>query len=112
MAKGFHGMPNMGGNMGQLLQQAQKMQHDVERVQEEIKNSTVDASSGGGVVSLVLGGDHQIKSITIDPKAVDSEDIEMLQDLIIAACNEAQRKLEELSTTKMNQVTDGVKMPF
>ena len=115
MAKGGFrgGMPGMGGgNMGQLLQQAQRMQKDVERVQEEIKNSKIDATSGGGVVKVTINGNHELKSLTIDPKAVDPEDVEMLQDLIIAACNEAARKLDEYSTSKMNDVTGGVKMPF
>lgn len=115
MAKGgFHGgMPGMGGgNMNQLLMQAQKMQKEVERVQAEIKSSVVEATSGGGVVKVEMDGNHEFKSITIDPKAVDPEDVEMLQDLILAACNEAARKLEELSSSKMNAVTGGVKMPF
>lgn len=115
MAKGGFrgGMPGMGGgNMGQLLAQAQKMQREVERVQEEIKNSTIDASSGGGAVKVTIGGNHELKSLVIDPKAVDPEDVEMLQDLIIAACNEALRKLEEFSASRMNEVSGGVKMPF
>lgn len=116
MAKGGFrgGMPGMGGggNMGQLLQQAQKMQREVERVQEEIKNSTIEATSGGGVVKVTIDGSHELRSLTIDPQAVDPEDVEMLQDLIIAACNEATRKLEEFSASKMNEVTGGAKMPF
>ena len=114
MAKGgFHGAPGMGGgNMGQLLQQAQRMQREVERVQEEVKNSVIEATSGGGVVKVSLGGDHVLKSLSIDPQAVDPTDVEMLQDLIIAACNEASRKLEEYSAARMNDVTGGVKMPF
>lgn len=114
MAKGgFRGMPGMGGgNMGQLLQQAQKMQRDMERVQEEIKGSTVDATSGGGVVSVTINGAHEMVSLTIDPKAVDPDDVEMLQDLIVAAYNEASRKLEEFSSSKMSDVTGGAKLPF
>jgi DNA-binding YbaB/EbfC family protein len=117
MAKGNFrgGMPSMGmggGNMSQLLQQAQKMQREVEKVQEEVKNSTIDATSGGGAVKVTINGIHEIKTLKIDPKVVDPEDVEMLQDLIIAACNEASRKLEEFSTNKMNEVTGGVKMPF
>ena len=101
-----------GGNMGQLLQQAQKMQREVERVQEEVKNAVIEATSGGGVVKVALGGDHLLKSITIDPQAVDPTDVEMLQDLIAAAFNEASRKLEEFSSSRMNEVTGGVRMPF
>ncbi len=114
MAKGgFRGMPGMGGgNMGQLLQQAQKMQRDMEKAQEEIKNATVDATAGGGVVSVTINGNHEMVTLKIDPKAVDPEDVEMLEDLIVAAYNEASRKLEELSSTKMGQVTGGAKLPF
>lgn len=115
MAKGGFrgGMPGMGGgNMNQLLQQAQRMQRDVERVQEEVKNSTIEATSGGGVVKVVIDGNHEMKSLVIDPKAVDPDDVEMLQDLIVAACNEATRKLEEFSSSKMSTVTGGAKMPF
>ena len=116
MAKGgFRGMPGggMGGaNIGQLMQQAQKMQRDMERVQEEIKTLTADATAGGGVVTVVVNGNHELVSLTIDPQAVDPEDVEMLQDLIIAACNEASRKMEEISSAKMSQVTGGARMPF
>lgn len=114
MAKGgFRGAPGMGGgNMGQLLQQAQRMQKEVERVQEEVKQSVIEATSGGGVVKVALRGDHVLESLTIDPKAVDPNDVEMLQDLIVAAFNEASRKLEEFSSARMNGVTGGVKMPF
>ncbi|NLT12406.1 MAG: YbaB/EbfC family nucleoid-associated protein [Clostridiaceae bacterium] len=113
MAKGFKGMPGMGGGgMNNLLQQAQRMQQAAERAQEEIKHSTFEATAGGGVVKVIVGGDHEIKSLEIDRSAVDPEDVEMLQDMIIAACNEAQRKLEEFSSAKMGQVTGGMKMPF
>ena len=101
-----------GGNMGQLMQQAQKMQRDMERVQEEIKTMTADATSGGGVVKVVVNGNHELVSLEIDPQAVDPQDVEMLQDLIIAACNEATRKMEEISASRMGQVTGGVRMPF
>lgn len=113
MAKGFKGMPGMGGGgMNNLLQQAQRMQQAAERAQEEIKQSTFEATAGGGVVKVVVGGDHEIKSLEIDRSAVDPDDVEMLQDMIIAACNEAQRKLEDFSSAKMGQVTGGMKMPF
>lgn len=114
MAKGgFRGMPGGGGgNMNQLLQQAQKMQQAAQRAQEEIKKSEIEATSGGGAVKVKIGGDHEIKEMHIDPAAVDPDDVEMLQDMIIAACNEAQRKLEELSEAKMGSVTGGMKMPF
>lgn len=114
MAKGsFKGMPGRGGgNMNHLLQQAQKMQQAAERAQEEIKQAEIEATAGGGVVKVIIGGDHEIKSIQIDPAAVDPDDVEMLQDLIMAACNEAQRKLSDFSESKMGHVTGGMKMPF
>jgi len=107
---GFRGMP--GGNMSQLLQQAQKMQQAAQKAQEEIKQTQIEGTSGGGAVKVVIGGDHELKELKIDPAAVDPNDVEMLQDMIIAACNEAQRKLEEFSEAKMGGVTGGMKMPF
>jgi len=115
MAKGgFRGMPGgMGGaNIGQLMQQAQKMQREMEKAQEEIKSMTAEATAGGNVVKVVVNGDHQIVSLEIDPKAVDPDDVEMLQDLIIAASNEAMRKMEELSSAKMGNITGGARLPF
>ncbi|MDD3959070.1 MAG: YbaB/EbfC family nucleoid-associated protein [Clostridiaceae bacterium] len=114
MAKGgFRGLPGGGGgNMGQLLQQAQKMQQAAQRAQEEIKQTTIEATSGGGAVKVVLGGDREIKELKINPEAVDPNDVEMLEDMIVAACNEAQRKLEEYSEAKMSGITGGMKMPF
>ncbi len=115
MAKGGFkgGMPGMGGaNMNQLLQQAQRMQREVEKAQEEIKNMTVEATAGGGVVKVTLNGNHELTQLEIDPKAVDPEDVEMLQDLIMAACNEATRKLEEQSSARMAQATGGAPLPF
>lgn len=98
--------------MGQLLQQAQKMQQAAQRAQEEIKQTTIEATSGGGAVKVVLGGDREIKELKINPEAVDPNDVEMLEDMIVAACNEAQRKLEEYSEAKMSGITGGMKMPF
>ena len=118
MAKGgFRGMPGMGGGMGganlnQLMKQAQKMQQDMERVQEEIQSMTEEATAGGGVVKVVVNGNHEIVSLTIDPAAVDPEDVEMLQDLIIAACNEASRKIEETADAKKSQIAGGARLPF
>ena len=100
MAKGFKGGFGMGGNMGALMQQAQKMQRDIEAAKAEIDQLEIDATAGGGVVKMVISGTHEIKSLTIDPSAVDPDDVEMLQDLIIAAYNEAARKLAEVSAEK------------
>ncbi|MBO4473796.1 MAG: YbaB/EbfC family nucleoid-associated protein [Clostridiales bacterium] len=113
MAKGgFRGGFGMGGNMGAIMQQAQKMQRDIEVAKAEIDALEVDATAGGGVVKIVISGTHEIKSLTIDPSAVDPEDVEMLQDLIIAAYNEASRKLAEISAEKMSKATGGAKLPF
>ena len=119
MAKGFRGgFGGMGGgNMGALMQQAQKMQRDIEAAKAEIEAMEVDATAGGGVVKIVISGTHEIKSLEIDPSAVDPDDVEMLQDLIIAAYNEAAnneaaRKLAEISAEKMTKATGGAKLPF
>ena len=105
-----------GGNMQQMMRQAQKMQQkmqeDMARVQEQLKSMTVSASVGGGAVSVVATGERQIESITINPEAVDPEDVEMLQDLVIAAVNEALRQAEELATREMEKVTGNLKLPF
>lgn len=92
---GFGG--NMGGfNMQQLMKQAQKMQEDMERAKEELNSTEFSAKSGGGVVEVVLTGDKRIKSISIKPEIVDPQDIEMLQDLIIAAVNDGVSQIEKL----------------
>ena len=105
----FNGFnPGGAGNMQQLMRQAQKMQQDVARVQEEIGNSEFEASVGGGVVKAVVTGKKELKAITISPAAVDPDDIEMLQDLIISAVNEAIRTADEKMETEMSKVTGGL----
>jgi len=105
-----------GGNMQQMLKQAQKMQQkmqeDLARVQEELKEKTVQASVGGGVVTVVASGERQIMSIVIDSSVVDPDDIDMLQDLVMAAVNEALRQAEELAQREMEKVTGNLRMPF
>jgi nucleoid-associated protein EbfC len=88
-------------NIGALLQQAQKMQEEMMAAQEKLKDERVEASAGGGMVKVVASGDLRVQSITIDPDAVDPEDVEMLQDLVTAAVNEALRQVEELAASKM-----------
>ncbi|MGI6701042.1 MAG: YbaB/EbfC family nucleoid-associated protein [Christensenellales bacterium] len=90
-----------GGNMQQLMKQAQKMQQDMAKAQEELKNSTVEAEAGGGMVKVVMSGDRRVNEIKIKKEAVDPDDIEMLEDLIIAALNEASGKVDELSEELM-----------
>src|ERR1700728_4594311 len=88
-------------NMQQLLKQAQKMQEDMLRAQESLKDEVVEASAGGGMVTVQVTGDLEIKSITIKPDAVDPEDVELLQDMVQAAVNEGMRKAQELAAAKL-----------
>ncbi|HJH62485.1 MAG TPA: YbaB/EbfC family nucleoid-associated protein [Firmicutes bacterium] len=114
MAKGFNnrGMGGMGGGMGNMLRQAQKMQQDMLKAQEELEGKRYEASAGGGVVSAVVSGKKELDSVTIDPAAVDPEDVEMLQDLIVAAVNEAMRKAAEDAASQMSRLTGGLNLPF
>jgi len=95
-------------NMQQLLKQAQKMQEDMLKAQESLKDEIVEASAGGGMVTVQATGDLAIKSITIDPEAVDPEDVEMLQDTVLAAVNEALRAAQELAASKMGGIAGGL----
>ena len=101
-----------GGNMQQLMRQAQKMQQDMARIQQEISEREFTASVGGGVVSATVLGTKELKAITIDPSCVDPDDVEMLQDLIISAVNEALRSAEETMTSELTKVTGGMKLGF
>lgn len=103
--------PMGGGNMQQLLRQAQKMQQDMARVQAELEEKEVTASAGGGAVTVVATGKRLIKSIAIQPQAVDPDDVDMLQDLVLAAVNEALKAAEELASQEMGKVTGGMGMP-
>lgn len=94
--------------MQQMLRQVQKMQQDMETAQEELKNETAEASAGGGVVRVVVSGDLEVKSVKIDPDAVDPEDVEMLCDMVLAATNEALRGAQELAAKRMSAVTGGL----
>ncbi|WP_251230649.1 YbaB/EbfC family nucleoid-associated protein [Adlercreutzia aquisgranensis] len=106
------GFPGGGmGNMNAMMKQAQKMQAELARAQEEIKDMTFEASAGGGMVKAVALGDGSIKSITIDPEAVDPEDVEMLQDTVLAAVNEAIRGVNQLGSDRMSSVTGGLSIP-
>lgn len=111
MAKG--GFPRgMGGpNMNQMLKQAQKMQEQMVKMQEEIENKTFEATAGGGAVKAVVNGKKELVELTIDPDAVDPEDVEMLQDMIIAAVNEGIRNAEETSAGEMSKLTGGLNIP-
>ncbi len=110
MAKG--GYPPMGGNMQQLMRQAQKMQQDMQRTQQELAEREFEASAGGGMIKAVVTGEKMLKSITIDPACVDPDDVEMLQDLITAAVNAALTNAAETVEKEMSKVTGGMNMGF
>lgn len=95
-------------NMQQLLKQAQKMQEDMLAAQESLKDEIVDASAGGGMVSVKVSGDLEVKAITIDPQAVDPDDVELLQDMVLAAVNEGMRAAQELAASKMSGIAGGL----
>ena len=109
MAKrgGFPG--DMGGmNQANMMKQVQKMQRQLQEQQEALENSEFVGTAGGGAVSVTMTGKREIKNLTIDPEVVDPEDVEMLQDLIVAAFNEAQRKLEEMNASSLDKLTGGL----
>lgn len=103
--------PMGGGNMNNLLKQAQKLQKQMEDLKAELEKKTVEASSGGGAVTVVASGKKQILEINIKPEVVDPDDVEMLQDLILAAANEALNKAEKMMTDEMGKLTGGMNMP-
>ncbi len=109
MAKGF--FPPAGGNMQQLLRQAQKMQQDMARVQAELEEKEITAASGGGMVTVTVTGKRKVKSIVIKPEAVDPDDVDMLQDLVLAAVNEAMGQAEAYAEQEMAKITGGMGMP-
>lgn len=111
MARG--GFPNMGGaNMQQLMRQAQKMQQDMQRKQEELQASQYTATAGGGMVTAVVSGARELVSLTIAPECVDPDDVEMLQDLVTAAVNEALRTAAETAEREMGRLTGGLNLGF
>ena len=111
MAKGFggRGIPGMGGGMNMnMLKQAQKMQQDMMRMQQELQEKEYQAAAGGGVVTATVTGKHELKALVIDPEAVDPDDVEMLQDMIVAAVNEAMRSAEADASSAMQSITGGL----
>lgn len=95
-------------NMNQMLKQVQKMQQDMMKAQEALAHETVDASAGGGMVTVTITGDLVVKSVAIDPDAIDPEDPELLQDMVLAAVNEAIRQAQDLAAKKMGGLTGGL----
>ncbi len=98
-------------DMKKMMKQAQKMQRDAALAQEEINNTEFSATAGGGMVEAHVMGDMSVKSITIDPDAVDPEDVEMLEDMVVAAINEALRSAAEASNARMSSVMGGMSIP-
>lgn len=98
-------------NMGRMMRQVQKMQADMARVQEELGDKTVEATAGGGMVKVVANGHQEVLSITVEPDAVDPDDVEMLEDLVLAAVNEALRSARDMAADEMAKVTGGLDIP-
>ena len=99
------------GDMNKMMKQVQKMQADMAKLQEELKEKTVEATSGGGVIKVVANGQHEIISISISPEVIDSDEAELLEDLVTAAVNEALRKAQETVAEEMAKITGGMKLP-
>ena len=99
------------GNMQAMLRQAQKMQEDVTAKQAELEEREYEATAGGGMVKAVVDGKHLVRSLTIDPEAVDPDDVEMLSDLVIAAVNEAIRKATETADSELGEITGSLNIP-
>ena len=98
-------------NLNQMMRQVQQMQAEMMKAQEELKNEVVEASAGGGMVTVKMSGDLELKELRIDPEAVDPDDVDMLQDMVQAAVNEAIRAAQELAATKMGAATGGLGGP-
>lgn len=101
-------IPNQGGGMGNLMQQAQKMQQDMQDLQADLETREYEVSAGGGVITVNINGKKEITKVTLDPGIVDPDDIEMLEDLVAAAVNEAIRKVEEDAAEEMGKITGGM----
>jgi len=99
------------GNMNKMMKQVQKMQQDMARLQEELAERTVEAAAGGGVVTATVSGKLELKSIKIQPEAIEPDDPEMMEDLVLAAVNEALKKAQEMAAEEMSKITGGVKIP-
>ncbi|WAW14946.1 YbaB/EbfC family nucleoid-associated protein [Peptostreptococcus equinus] len=114
MAKkgGFGGGMPGGMNMNNLLKQAQKMQADMQKQQEELETKEVEASVGGGAVVVKMNGKRELTDITIKEEVVDPDDVEMLQDLILSAVNQAIRDIDEMQKSQMSKLTGGMNLPF
>ncbi|MEN2258850.1 YbaB/EbfC family nucleoid-associated protein [Paraclostridium benzoelyticum] len=101
----------MPGNMNQLLKQAQKMQTDMQKMQEDLETKEIETSVGGGAVTVKVNGKKEVVDIQIKPEVVDPDDIEMLQDLVLSAVNEALRSVDDMQSSQMNKLTGGMNIP-
>ena len=110
MAKGYRGGYGGGMNQAAMMKQAQKMQQDLLKMQEDLEAQTYEAAAGGGAVRAVVDGKHRVTELTIDPDCVHPEDVEMLQDMILAAVNEAFRLADEASAQSMSRLTGGLNL--
>ena len=110
MAKGGFrgGMPMGGMNQMQMMKQAQKMQQDLLKMQQEMEEKQYEATAGGGVITAVVSGKRELVRVTIDPEAVDPDDVEMLQDMVVAAVNEALKAASDKSQSQMSAITGGI----
>jgi DNA-binding YbaB/EbfC family protein len=100
------------GNMQNMMKQMQKMQKEMAKAQEELGEKKIEGSAGGGMVTVVVTGHKEVVDVIIKPEAVDPDDIEMLQDLVLAATNDALKKVEDLTNSTMGQFTKGMNLPF
>ena len=113
MAKGFNsrGMGGMGGGMNMnMIKQAQKMQQDMMKMQQELQEKEYTAAAGGGVVTATVNGKHELKNLEIDPEAVDPDDVEMLQDMVILAVNDVLRQVDEDANQTVSKLTGGLNL--
>lgn len=99
------------GNMAGMMKKVQKLQSQMKTMQEDLKKRTVEVTAGGGAVQVVINGDKELQSLTIDKAAVDPEDVEMLQDLVMAAVNESIKKVDDMMAAEMGKLTSGLGLP-
>ena len=100
-----------GGNMQGMMKKVQKMQKEMKKLQEDLKKRTVEATVGGGVLTIVMNGEKNVESVQIDPSIIDPEDAEMLEDLMVAAVNEANKKVDDMMAQEMSKITGGMHLP-
>lgn len=100
-----------GGNMSGMMKKVQQMQKQIKKLQDELKQRTVEVTVGGGALTLVMNGEKNVESVHIDPKIIDPEDAEMLEDLIVAAVNEANKKVDDMMASEMGKITGGMHIP-